>query len=145
VCPDWFQKSVNSKEQENPSIEKEFFECGRKDREMNEQDESEGRFSLFLLANLNVVWKSKKIIENFSFLQAALVSVQNTYTHSPSADTCVLYSDRHELNFHTQSQLFWTSFWHCLVSFIVTSIPFPSSHLRPITSYRTHRPSNFDV
>ena len=70
------------------------------DREMNKQDESAGRFLLILLKIINIFWKSKKIIEIINFWQADLVSGQNTYTHSPLADTPAFYSDGQELNFH---------------------------------------------
>jgi len=56
-----------------------------------------------------------------------LASVQNTYTHSPLADIAALYSDSYELNLHVEGQTFLISFGHCLVLFIVTSLPFVSS------------------
>ena len=48
----------------------------------------------------------KKNVETIPFLQAGLVSGQNTYTHSPLADTPALYSDKQKLIFHAEGQPF---------------------------------------
>jgi len=50
--------------------------------------------------------KFKEMMENIPFIQAALESGQNTFTHSPLADTNTLHSGRHELNFHFEIQAF---------------------------------------
>jgi hypothetical protein len=86
---------------------------------------------------LEIVWKSKEGIENTSFLQAALVSGQKTYTYSYNPKV-VLYSESHEFNFHAESQPFWISFGHYLVSYIIMSLKFSVWHLKFFTSYRTH-------
>jgi len=48
--------------------------------------------------------KKKGRFENIPFIQAALVSGQNKYTHSPLTDTAALYSERHEISFHAEVQ-----------------------------------------
>jgi len=73
---------------------------------MDKQDEANSRLSFFLLTILKIGCKSKEGIENIPFLQAALVSGHNTYTHSPFADTPGLYPDSHEFNFRAEDQPF---------------------------------------
>jgi hypothetical protein len=45
-------------------------------------------------------------MENIPFLQAALVSDQNTFTHSSLTETPAFYFDSNEFNFHAKSQPF---------------------------------------
>jgi hypothetical protein len=126
-CTD-LEKFANNKFQENPSLAKEFVECWRKETERWTKNMK--LTVAYFAANFKEILKMYIREENIPFWQAALVSGQNTYTHSPLADTPVLRSETHEYNFHAEGQPFWTSCGDFLVSFIVTSLPFPSWYLQ---------------
>jgi hypothetical protein len=75
----------------------------------------------------------------YSFLTARICIRSKHKYKLPLADTPALYFDIHEFNFHVELQPFWIPFRHSLVSFIVTSLPFPSWHIQFITNYKTRR------
>ena len=81
---------------------------------------------LFLRASNNKVGDATRGGRVPFCASTVLLSLQNTYTHNPLSDTPDLHYDRLEFDFHSECQPFSTLSAHCLVSFKVTSLLFPS-------------------
>ena len=89
----WLRKIHKYQIWNNPSLFKEGDWCGRKYRKMDRQNDEKSRFSLFSLPSYTWIENLQRGCDNIPFLQAALLSGQNTYTRSPLASTPTLYSD----------------------------------------------------
>jgi len=75
----------------------------------------------------------RRVAKILSSLQSEIVSLQNTKTPPPLAETPDLFW-KSWIKFHAEVQQFWIWLVHCLVTFIITSLPPPSWNFHFVTS-----------